>query len=442
MNESQTQYLDVIDNALTEAKKQGASAAEVAIGVETGLSVTARLGDVETLEYNHDKGLGITVFMGQQKGSSSTSDFSPSAIREAVAAACSIAKYTAEDVYSGLADKALMAWDYPDLALNYIWELDSEHALELALECEQVARQYDKRITNSEGASVASHSGVHIYGNSHGFAGGYPTTRHSISCSVIGQDGDTMQRDYWYTAARNHEALDSAKSVGEKAAQRTLARLNGRRLPTQQAPVLFAPETASGLLGHFTRAISGGSLYRKTSFLLDSLNQQLFPDWFHIEEQPHLKGALGSAPFDSEGVITQARDLVKKGVLLGYILSSYSARRLGMQTTGNAGGTHNLIASGNEMKSQAELLKMMDKGLLVTELMGQGVNHITGDYSRGAAGFWVENGEIQFPVEEITIAGNLRDMFRNIQMIGNDADRRRNIQIGSILLDNMAIAGQ
>jgi len=442
MNESQTQYLNVIDNALTEAKKQGASAAEVAIGVETGLSVTARLGDVETLEYNHDKGLGITVFMGQQKGSSSTSDFSPSAICEAVTAACRIAKYTAEDVYSGLADKALMAWDYPDLALNYIWELDSEQALVLALECEQEARQYDKRITNSEGASVASHSGIHVYGNSHGFSGGYPTTRHSISCSVIGQDGDIMQRDYWYTAARNPEALDSAKSVGEKAAQRTLARLNGRRLPTQQAPVLFAPETASGLLGHFTRAISGGSLYRKTSFLLDSLNQQLFPEWFHIEEQPHLKGALGSAPFDSEGVITQARDLVKSGVLQGYILSSYSARRLNMQTTGNAGGTHNLIVSGREMKSQAELLKMMGKGLLVTELMGQGVNHITGDYSRGAAGFWVENGEIQFPVEEITIAGNLRDMFRSIQMIGNDADRRRNIQTGSILLDKMTIAGQ
>jgi len=327
-----SKYSIIIETVIAEAKKQGATASEASLGIETGLSVTARMGEVETLEYNHDKGLGITVYKGGHKGSASTSDFALSAVRDTVQAACRIAEYTAEDSCAGLADKELMAWRYPNLNLSHPWGIDSNTAIDLALECENAARQYDKRITNSEGASVSSHDGLHIYGNSHGFIGSYPTTRHSVSCSVIGKDGEVMQRDYWYSVSRDASRLQDAKAVGDESARRTLARLNGRRIETSQYPVIFSSDVASGLIGHFVSAIKGGSLYRKTSFLLDSLETQIFPEWFNAYEDPHLELGLGSAPFDSEGVVTKARELVKDGRLKSYILSSYSARRLGLQT--------------------------------------------------------------------------------------------------------------
>lgn len=431
----------VIHQVLDEAKKQGATSAEAALGIESGLSVTARMGEVETLEYHHDKGVGITVYIGQSKGSSSTSDFSQAAIKEAVTAATGIARYTAEDKWSGLADKDDLAWEYQDLDLCHPWSVDAEQAVSIAIECEDAARTFDYRISNSEGATLSSHRGLHFYGNSHGFVGHYPSTRHSLSVSVIGQDGGNMQRDYWYTVARNHTEMDSSVSVGKKAGERTIARLNAKRLSTRKVPVLFSPEMASSLVGHYLRAIRGSSLYRKTTFLLDSIDEQIFPSWLNISERPHIHGALGSAPYDNEGVKTADRELVEQGVIKSYLLDSYAARRLGMHTTGHAGGIHNLIVSSGEKDLQA-LLKEMDTGLFVTELMGQGVNGVTGDYSRGAAGFWVEKGIIQFPVEEITIAGNLKDMFKQIVAVGNDVDKRRNIQTGSILIENMTLAGE
>ena len=435
------EYSSIIETVISEAKKMGATASEVSLGIETGLSVSARMGEVETLEYNHDKGLGITVYKGGHKGSASTSDFALDAVRDSVKAACRIAEYTAEDNCAGLADKELMAWDYPDLNLSHPWDIDSNSAVDLALECEDAGRYFDKRITNSEGASVSSHGGLHVYGNSHGFIGSYPTTRHSVSCSVIGQDGDVMQRDYWYSVSRDANHLQAAKAIGEESARRTLARLNGRRIATNKYPVIFSADVASGLIGHFIAAIKGGSLYRKTSFLLDAIDTQVFPEWFNAYEDPHMQQGLASAPYDSEGVATNSREFVKDGILKSYILSSYSARRLGLQTTGNAGGLHNLMIKTGD-KSLADLIKTMHKGLLVTELMGQGVNSITGDYSRGAAGFWVDHGEIQYPVEEITIAGNLKTMFSTMAEIGKDVDERKNIKTGSILLDEMTVAGE
>ncbi|MEQ6340910.1 MAG: metalloprotease PmbA [Gammaproteobacteria bacterium] len=440
-NPSNAQLEDLVRDILAEARAQGASAAEAGVSLETGLSVTARLGEVETIEYNRDKGLGVTVYFGGRKGSSSTSDFTPEAVREAVRAACSIAKYTAEDEYAGLADAALMAREVPDLDLCHPWGISAEQAIELAIECENAARGMDVRITNSEGGSVSSHQGYRVYGNSHGFIGAYPSTRHSLSCAVIGGEGEGMQRDYWFTVARDSAELEAAAEVGRRAAQRTLRRLDARRLPTCQVPVIFAAEIATSLLSHFTSAIRGGALYRKATFLLDHLGKQIFPAHVHIHEQPHLKRALGSTPFDNEGVATQARDIVRDGVLQGYILDSYAARKLGMQTTGNAGGVHNLIIDPGALDLDG-LLRRMDKGLLVTELMGMGVNAVTGDYSRGAAGFWVENGEIQYPVEEITIAGNLRDMFMRIVEVGNDVEMRGGTRTGSILIEEMMIAGE
>lgn len=436
------EYAAVVQQVLEEAKSQGASACEVALGIESGLSVTARMGEVETLEYHHDKGIGVTVYMGQSKGSSSTSDFSAASLKESVAAACGIARHTAEDQWSGLADKEDLAWGYEELDLCHPWAIEAEQAVEIAIECEDAARNYDKRIINSEGATLSSHRGFQCYGNSHGFVGHYPTTRHSVSVSVIGQEGGgNMQRDYWYTVARDSTQLDNFASVGRTAAERTIARLNGKRLSTRKAPVLFSPDVSSGLIGHFLRAIRGGSLYRKTSFLLDSLGEQIFPSWFEIAERPHIKGALGSSPYDNEGVRTKDSELIEAGVLKQYLLDSYAGRRLGMHTTGHAGGVHNLIIKHGEL-DQEGLLKEMGTGLFVTELMGQGVNGVTGDYSRGAAGFWVENGEIQYPVEEITIAGNLKNMFKNIAAVGSDVDVRRNIQVGSILLSEMTVAGE
>ncbi len=435
-----SQLEGLVNQLLDEAKVQGATAAEADVSLVTGLSTTVRLGEVETIEHNRDRGLAVTVYVGQRKGSASTSDFSASAVKEAVSAACGIARYTAEDGYAGLADPELMAYEYADLDLYHPWDLNAEHAIELGQTCEAAARDFDRRITNSEGASVSMHEGVRVYGNSHGFVGSYPTSRHSVSCSVIAQEGEAMQRDYWYSTTRSAEDLEGVESIGSHAAERAVRRLNGRRLATCQSAVVFAAEVASSLLSHLVGAIRGESLYRNASFLVDSLGQRLFPSIVNISEQPHLTKALGSAPFDAEGVLTSSRELVKDGVLQGYVLDSYSARKLGMQTTGNAGGVHNLIIEPGR-KDLAEMLKEMDNGLLVTELMGQGVNKVTGDYSRGASGFWVEQGEIQYPVEEFTIAGNLRNMFLGVREIGRDVDLRRNVRTGSILIEEMTIAG-
>lgn len=435
------QLKNIIQDLLDEAKKQGASAAEAGLSQENGLSVNARLGDVETIEHHCDQGLGITVFFGQRKGSASTSDLSSASIKETVRAACSIARYTSEDEYSGLPGQSALATEFPDLDLNHPWNISVDEAIALAIACEEAALNYHSEINNSEGASVNTHQGIRVMGNSLGFLQGYNSTRHSLSCSVLGQRGDSMQRDYWYSVARDANNLESATEIGRKAAERTIKRLDARRLTTRQCPVLYAPETASGLLGSLMGAISGGNLYRKSSFLLDALGQQIFPDFIRIHEQPYLKGALGSSAYDGDGVATQTRDIVSNGILRGYVLGTYSARKLGMQSTGNAGGVHNLTLDSGTLDFQG-MLKLMGTGLLVTELMGQGVKMMTGDYSRGASGFWVENGEIQYPVEEITVAGNLKDMFKNIVAVGNDVDCRGNTRTGSILIEQMSIAGE
>jgi PmbA protein len=396
---------------------------------------------VETIEHDCSQNLGVTVYFGQCKGSASSTDLSPESIKETVRAACSIARYTSPDEYAGLPDKDLLATEFPDLDLYHPWNISADEAIALAIECENAARFYDADISNSEGATVNSHQGISVMGNSLDFLQGRLSTRHSLSCSVLGQRGDSMQRDYWYTVARNAQCLESAVDVGKKAAERTLRRLNAKSLSTRQCPVLFCAEMAGGLLGSLCGAISGGNLYRKSTFLLDALGTQIFPEFIHIYEQPHLLGALGSSIYDGEGVATQARDLVRDGVLQGYILSTYSARKLGLRSTGNAGGVHNLTITPSDSDFEA-LLRQMNTGLLVTELMGQGVNMVTGDYSRGAAGFWVENGVIQYPVEEITIAGNLKTIFKNIVAIGNDVDYRGNTRTGSILVEQMSIAGR
>ena len=432
---------NIVQDLLDEAKSQGASAAEAGLSQENGLSVSARLGDVETIEHHCGQGLGITVYFGQHKGSSSTSDLSSASIKEAVRAACSIARYTNADEYSGLPEQERLATEFPDLDLNHPWDVSVDAAIELAIECEDAARSYHAEISNSQGASVNTHQGIHVMGNSLGFLQGYQSTRHSLSCSVLAQRGDSMQRDYWYSVSRNAQNLESAVSIGNKAAERALRRLDGRSLSTRQCPVLYSAEIASGLLSSFIGAISGGNLYRKSSFLLDAIDSQVFPEFVHIHEQPYLIGALGSAAYDGEGVATTARDIVSAGVLRSYVLSTYSARKLGLQSTGNAGGVRNLTIDSGALDFQG-MLKQLGTGLLVTELMGQGVNMVTGDYSRGAAGFWVENGEIQYPVEEITIAGNLKDMLKNIVSVGNDVEYRGNVRTGSILVERMSIAGE
>ena len=433
--------LGVVEDMLAEARKLGATSAEAGVSVEAGLSVNVRLGEVDTLEHNRDKGLGITVYVGKRKGSASTSDFSPKAIRETVRAACDIARFTEEDTYAGLAEAELMASEIPDLDLYHPWNLSAEQAIALARDCEASGRESDPRISNSEGASVSSHDGLRVYGNSHGFRGHYLSSRHSLSCTLIGQDGAGMQRDYWYTISRKPDELESAEVVGRKAAKRTVARLGARRLGTCQVPVIFQAEVARGLLGHLLRALSGGSLYRKASFLLDHLGKQIFPANVQIDERPHLPGSLGSAPFDNEGVATRAREIVHQGILQGYVLDSYAARRLGMQTTGNAGGVHNLFISHDEVTFD-DLCRHMGTGLIVTEVMGQGINIVTGDYSRGASGFWVENGEVQYPVEEITLASTLQDIFSGVLAIADDMDRRGNICTGSWLINQMTVAGE
>lgn len=431
-----------VEFALAEAKNAGASAAEAGANISQGLAVTVRLGEVETVEHTRDKGLGLTVYFGQRSGSASTTDISHEALRDTVRAACAIAKHTAEDDCAGLADPARLARQFPDLGLHYPWNPDISQAIELARAAETAAREADARVTNSEGASLSTHEGLEVYGNTHGFLGAQASTRHSLSLSVIAQDQAGMQRDYWYTVARDPKRLESPQAVGLEAARRTLRRLGSRQLSTRECPVLFEAPIASSLVSHFVNAVRGSSLYRQASFLLDSLGQPVFADFVRLHEQPHLKGALGSATFDGEGVATQARDLVRGGVLQGYVLDSYSARKLKMSTTGNAGGVHNLtLDPGPESLDFAQLLKRMHTGLLVTELIGFGVNIVTGDYSRGAAGFWVENGVVQYPVEEITIAGNLRRMFRQVLAAGSDVDTRGNLRCGSILIENMTVAG-
>lgn len=431
---------DLATEVLAYAKHLGCTAAEVAASTETGFSLTVRMGSVETLEYNNDQGFAVTVYRGQHVGSASSTSLSTSAVKMAVEKASAIAQLAHEDPYAGLADPQLMASRYPDLDLYHPWLLSPEQGIELARACEAYALAYDPLISNSEGASLGTHQYDHVYANSHGFVGAYPTTSHSLSCSVVAKQGDDMQRDSDYTMARDPADMLSSQWVAESAAKRSLQRLGARRLSTRNCPMIFAAEIARGLLGHFIAAISGGNLYRQSSFLLDHLGKPVFGKHIHIEERPHLLKGAGSAPFDSEGVATQARDIVTEGVLQGYVLDSYAARKLAMQTTGNAGGVHNLYIH-NHGHDLSALLKQMDTGLLITELMGQGVNIVTGDYSRGAFGYWVENGEIQYPVHEVTIAGNLKQMLGNLQQVGNDYDLRGNIRTGSLLIDGMTLAG-
>jgi PmbA protein len=432
--------LALVEIALKEAKALGASQAEAAVSMDVGLSVSVRLGEVETVEYQRDRGMGVTVYFGTRKGSASTADLSAAGLRETVAKACSIARFTAEDPCAGLADPDTLATKIPDLALSHPWDITPERACELALECEAAAMDVDGRITNSEGAGVSTHRGVRAYGTSHGFLAAYPGTVHSVSCAVLGTEGDAMERDYWYSTVRDWRELEDVASIGRRSGERAVRRLGARKLGTTKVPVLYSPDVARGLVSYYVGAIRGGSQYRRASFLLESAGQQVFPDWFAISERPHLPKALASAPFDHEGVATNDRELVAGGVVLGYVLSTYSARKLGLRTTGNAGGTHNLIVAGRGRDFDG-MLALMGRGLLVTELMGQGVNGVTGDYSRGAAGFWVEDGRIAFPVHEVTIAGNLKDMYRAIADVGSDVDVRGGIRTGSILVEEMTVAG-
>ena len=426
---------------LSYAKEGGATACESEVSDGFGQNVTVRRGEVETIEYNRDKGLAVTVYIGQKRGNASTSDFSPQAVRDTVSAALSIARYTAADDCAGLADMDLLANEFPDLELYFPWDLPVEQAIQIAQTCEAAAFAVDKRITNSEGGSVSLSESQFVYANSLGFMGGYPTSRHSISCAVIAGRDDGMQRDYWYSVARNAADLDQADSVGKKAGARSVARLGAKKIATCEVPVLFEAPIASSLIGHFVGAISGGSLYRKSSFLMDSVGKQVFAPDIQIQEKPHLKKGLASGAFDNEGVTTVDRKVVENGIVQGYFLGSYSARKLGLKTTGNAGGNHNLIIDNGAPMAFSELLKKMGKGLLVTELLGQGVNAVTGDYSRGAAGYWVEGGEIQHAVEEITIAGNLKEMLPGICAMGNDTLVQGSKQCGSLLIDRMTVAG-
>jgi PmbA protein len=433
----------VVSLALAEAKARGASQCEADASQNRGLSTTVRLGEVETVEYQRDRGVAVTVYFGKRKGSASTADLSAQAVRDTVEKASTIARYTAEDDAAGLADPAELARDIPDLQLDHPWSITPDEAVTLARATEAAGLAVDARLTNSEGATVSTQRDVRVYGNSHGFLEGFASTSHSLSCVLLAQQGDDMQRDYWYSTVRNANDLQNHEEIGQRAAERALRRLGGRRLTTRKAPIVFAPELARGFFGHLTAAIRGSAQYRKSSFLLGAAGQQVLPEFVQFDERPHILQGLASSPFDDEGVVTRDRALVKNGVLDGYVLGSYSARKLGLKTTGNAGGIHNLIISapGKSVDFQA-LLKQTGTGLFVTELMGQGVNGVTGDYSRGASGFWVENGAIMYPVHEITIAGNLKQMYRDIVALGTDVDVRGAIRSGSVLLAEMTIAGE
>ncbi len=439
--EQEPELTRLVHAILDEAKNQGADQAEVSVSVDTGLAVSVRKGELEQVEFNQDKGFGITLYFGQCKGSASTSDSSERAISDTVAAARNIARFTEDDPCNGLADASLSPDRLRDLKLFHPWTIDPDGAAELALTCEAAGLQVDKRLSNSDGAQVTTQQSLRVYGNSHGFVGAYSGTRHGLSCVLIAEDKNGMQRDYWYTVARNARDLEDAVAVGQQAGQRTVERLSPRTAPTGTYPVMFAPPLAAGLIGHLIGAISGGALYRKASFLLDSLGEQVLPEWLSLVEKPHLEGSLGSAQFDSDGVATREKAFVEAGKIASYVLSTYSARKLNMETTGNAGGIYNLDLVG-PATPYIDLLGQMDTGLLVTELMGQGVNSVTGDYSRGAAGFWVENGKISYPVAEVTVAGNLRNMYQQLAGMGDDVDYRGNIRAPSMLIDGLTVAGQ
>lgn len=431
---------DAVSEVLEHAKKLGATAAEAAMSSTSGLSVSTRMGEVETIEFNQDGGLGISVYVGNNKGSASTADLNPKTLRTVVEKAIDIAKFTSDDPFNGIADKELLEFAPQDLDLYHPWEVSPEQGVEFCHQAEQAALNADERIVNSDGASFSSHQGLRVYGNSHGMIAGYPRTRHSISTMVIGKEGEQMQRDSAYTVARHKDDLNDAAKVGLEAATETLAKLNSQKLGTMKVPVIFRADIANSLFGHLVSAIGGGALYRKSSFLLDSLGTKVFSDCVNISERPHLLKGLASSPFDAEGLKTVDREIIQGGELQTYLLASYAARKLSMAPTGHAGGIHNWLVEQTHADLKA-LLKIMGTGLLVTELMGQGVNTVTGDYSRGAAGFWVENGEIQYPVSEITIAGNLKDMFKAVVGLGGDIERRGGIQTGSVLIEQMQVAG-
>ncbi|BAU58553.1 TldE protein [Halorhodospira halochloris] len=427
--------------ALERANESGADAAEVSLGAGLGLSVNVRKGEIDTLEHHRDRSLGISVYFGGRKGSASAGELSDRAVTESVAAACDIARFTSEDPANGLAPSELMARDIPDLDLYHPWSISADDAIELARSCEAAALNSDPRISNTEGAGVSAHQGVHTYANSNGFMASVPESRHGINCVAVAGEGSGMQRDYWYTVARNPADLEAAEQVGLKAAEHAVKRLGAEPVSTERVPVLFEAPVARGLVGHLVGALRGSALYRRASFLVDCQGEQIFPEWMQMVERPHIPRALGSAAFDDEGVATTDSPLISDGTLQRYVLDTYSARRLGLETTANAGGVHNLeVVSGRD--DFGALVRNLERGLIVTELMGQGVNLVTGDYSRGAAGFWVENGAIRRPVQEVTIAANLRDIFAGIRAVGNDMDCRGNIRTGSILVDGMMVAGE
>ena len=431
----------VAARAVELAKRLGADEAEAGVSYEEGLSVTVRMGEVESVERQRDRGLAITVYRDRKKGSASTTDFDASSVEEIVRKALSIGSFTAADEYAGLAEASLMAVDPPDLELYFPWDVDVDGATALALRAEDAARALDSRIANSEGATVTSGAGRRAYANSHGFVGSYPSSSHSLSCSVVAKSASSLERDYWYTVSRRPEDLDSPESVGEESARRAVARLDARQISTRVVPVIYPPEVARGLFGHLIAAIRGTAQYRRASFLAGAKGTQVLSSLVDITEDPLIPRALGSSPFDGEGVVTKRRELVQSGVLQGYVLSSYSARRLGMPTTGNAGGVHNLLVRPTAGPLE-ELIKGCAQGFVVGELLGQGVDIVSGDYSRGAAGFWVERGEIVHPVNEVTIAGNLRDLLQNIRAIGSDIETRGVVRCGSVLVDGLTLAGQ
>ncbi|SUT86351.1 antibiotic maturation factor PmbA [Actinobacillus ureae] len=441
LQKQEQELRQAVEFALNFAKKSGAEA-EVGVTKVAGLSVSTRLEQTENIEFNNDGSLGISVYVGKRKGNASTSDLQPQSIQRAVESALAIAKYTSEDECAGLADKEMMAFDAPDLELYHQADISVEQAVELALEAEHHALNADEKIVNSEGATFNSHSGVRVYGNTHGMLQSYLSSRYSLSCSVISAYEDQLERDYEYTISREFDKLQSPEWVGRQAAFKTVDRLNPQKIKTCEVPVIFYNDVATGLVGHLAGAISGGALYRKSSFLLDKLGTQILPSWFAISERPHLLRQLASSAFDSEGVITQDREIITDGVLQTYLMTSYSARKMGLKTTGHAGGIHNWLVKPNRTGGLDTLLKEMGTGLLVTEFLGSAINAVTGEYSRGAAGFWVENGEIQYPVAEITIAGQLQEMYKNLVAVADDIEHRSNIQTGSILLDKMKISGE
>ncbi len=432
---------EIADDVIRRCRAKGASEADVAATIDEGLAVNVRLGEVETVERTRDRGVSVTVWFGKRKGSANTADLDPKSIEQTIEHACAIARYTETDPANGLPDAALLAREIPDLDLWHPWNISADDAIKLGIEIEDAGRAFDPRIDNSEGASVNVGATMTAYANSLGFSGTERGTRHSLSCALIAEDDAGMQRDYWYDTARNANDFVSAETIGRKTAERTVARLGAKKLSTRESAVLFVPEVARSLIGHFLSGVSGGALYRRASFLVDHAGKRVFPDWMQIAERPHIPRGHGSTAFDSEGVATRDSDLIRDGVLQRYILGSYSARKLGLQSTGNAGGVHNVVVQPGSEDFRA-LVKRMGRGLVVTELMGQGVSLVTGDYSRGASGFWVENGEIQYPVEEITIASNLRDVFDRIEAVGSDVDKRSHILTGSLLVGRMTIAGE